>query len=167
MLANFADLYERYAPEVYRFALSLSGDPALSDDLVSETFVRAWTAPSEARLATIKAYLFTITRNLFLSERSKRSRDAELEDSLPAPGVASDMLAELRSELRAVLRGLQELPEADRAAVALRASSNLTYEEIASVLNVSVAAAKVKVHRARRRLMKLREVSKGGTDPWK
>lgn len=154
---DFAGLYEAHARAVHRFVLFLSGDPALADDLVSETFIRLWSARGRVEPATVRGYLFAIARNLFLHERRRAGRTAEL-DGHPADGrPGPDARAESRSELRAVLALLQALPEADRAAVLMRAESGLSYEEIAAVLGISLAAAKVKVHRARLRLAAARE----------
>ena len=63
-MTRFHELYESYSRDVYRFALYLSGDPALADDVTSETFIRVWSSPEPIRLATVKAYLLTIARNL-------------------------------------------------------------------------------------------------------
>ena len=62
---GFRDLYERYYPDVFRFALFLTGDVARAEDLTADTFVRAWTARDRIRQETVRAYLLTITRNLF------------------------------------------------------------------------------------------------------
>ncbi|MGH2524381.1 MAG: sigma factor [Anaerolineales bacterium] len=56
--ANRCCLYERYAQDVYRFALYLCGDPVYAEDIAAETFVRAWVTPGEIRAGTVKAYLF-------------------------------------------------------------------------------------------------------------
>jgi Sigma-70 region 2 len=71
---TFHELYSRYAEDVYRFALWLTGNPDDAKDITSETFVRAWTAPEEPRMETVKAYLFTIARNLVRCGNSS-SRD--------------------------------------------------------------------------------------------
>ena len=63
-MMDFHSLYQSYAPQVHRFVLFLCGDATLADDITSETFVRAWTARGKIREATVKAYLFTIARNL-------------------------------------------------------------------------------------------------------
>jgi RNA polymerase sigma-70 factor (ECF subfamily) len=63
---------------------------------------------------------------------------------------------EQQAELGVVLARLQALPEVDRAALLMRALEGLPYQEIATALDISVSAAKVKVHRARAGLMKLR-----------
>lgn len=149
---DFSALYQKYAPDVYRFALYLCGEPSEAEDITAETFVRAWTAPARIELATVKGYLFTIARNLFLQGLRKKARhvalDAELRDRQAGP----QLQAEQRSELRVVLARLQELPEVDRAALLLRAHEGMPYEEIARMLGISLAAVKVKIHRARRAL---------------
>ena len=157
MLTNFEELYVRYAPEVYRFALYLSGDRTHADDLVADTFVRAWTARTEPRLPTVKAYLFTIARNLYITQKKAQARLTGADDSLRDPNPPPDVVSADRSELRRVLRGLRQLAEVDRSALLMRALDGLEYAEIASVLGLSVGAAKVRVHRARMKLMKTRE----------
>ncbi len=155
-MSDFQRLYEGHARDVYSFALFLSGDSALADDITSETFVRVWTARDAVRIETARAYLFAIARNLYLDALRRRRPLAPVDESLPdaAPGPHAE--AEGRSELRAVLAALQRLPEVDRAALVMRAQDGTPYEEIAAALGLSVAAAKVKVHRARLRLAEAR-----------
>src|SRR5262245_25054221 len=78
------DLYSRYAGDVRRFALYLCGNEALADDLTSETFLRAWNSSSPIRESTVKAYLFTIVRHLYLSERHRTLRHQELTETIPS-----------------------------------------------------------------------------------
>ena len=84
-MIDFHTLYKRYAPDVKRFAIYLSGDFSLAEDITSETFVRAWTAPDAIRVTTAKAYLFTIARNLYLKELRKKSRRERLRDQMSEP----------------------------------------------------------------------------------
>lgn len=151
-MTEFEQLYERYAKDVYRFALYLSGSPAQADDITSEVFVRVFTSMDRVRTATVKAYLFTIARNLHTDSCRRETREgqlpAELRDFAPGPHVQ----AEARDSLKTVLAALQELPEMDRAALLMRAQDGLPYEEIAAALGLTLAAAKVRVHRARLRL---------------
>src|SRR5262245_514103 len=147
-MTRFHDLYESYARDVYRFALYLSGDPALADDITSETFIRVWSSAEPVRLATVKAYLLSIARNLYLMERRRTVRREDLDDSVPDKSHSALRQVEARDDLARVLRALQEFPEADRAALLLRADEGLSYEEIARALGLPVATVKVKVHRA-------------------
>jgi RNA polymerase sigma-70 factor (ECF subfamily) len=149
-------VYERHARDVYRFAFWLCGDRHEAEDIVSETFVRLWAGADDLRARTVKAYLFTIARNLFLQRARRTRRERGLDEQMAAPSPAPDAQAEANDELRAVARALQKLPEVDRSALLLRAQDGLPYEEIAGCLGISVSAAKVKVHRARLKLSALR-----------
>ena len=60
--ASFTELYSRYARDVYRFALYLSGDSKLAEDITSETFLRVWVTDTPIRLETVKPWLLTIVR---------------------------------------------------------------------------------------------------------
>jgi RNA polymerase sigma-70 factor (ECF subfamily) len=151
-LVDFAGLYREHARDVHRFALFLSGDPALAEDLVSEAFVRVWTAKERVELTTVRGYLFAIVRNLFLQNVSRTRREAPLDDRIAADRPGPEDRAAGHSDLRAVLAALAAVPEVDRAAVLMRAGDELTYEEIARALGISVAAARVKVHRTRLKL---------------
>lgn len=156
-MSDFEDLYRRYAPDVYRFALYLSGSPAQAEDLASETFVRVWTARDNIRTASVKAYLFTIARNLHVDGRRRDARNVELPELLLDPSPGPEVEAQDKQALDTVLRALQQIPEVDRAALLMRAQDGLPYEEIAAALGIPLASARVKVHRARLRLADLRD----------
>ena len=152
-MLNFQDLYESYATEVYRFAFWLAGDSSEAEDITSETFIRAWVNRSTIRTETLKAYLFTIARNAFLQRQRKRKRQVVLEDVYPDPAPRPPERVETQLQLLRVQEFLQSLPEIDRAAFVLRVQHELPYAEIARVLELSLSAAKVKVHRVRRKLL--------------
>ena len=82
MLVDFHSIFERHAQDVYRFTLFLSGDPSLAEEITQETFVRAWVAPDEISGGTVKAYLLTIARNLFLAERKRAMRQMPMDHTL-------------------------------------------------------------------------------------
>lgn len=151
-MIDVAQLYRAHSGDLHRFALFLSGDPALAEDLVAETFIRLWNARERVDLATVKGYLFTIARNLFLQQRRGKRDVTALDEQLADRGPGPETRALARSDLRATLAALQDLPEMDRAALLMRADDGLPYEEIAAALGLSPAAARVKVHRARLKL---------------
>jgi RNA polymerase sigma-70 factor (ECF subfamily) len=152
-MINFQDLYESYATEVYRFTLWLSGDSSEAEDITSETFIRAWVNNSKIRTETLKAYLFAISRNVYLEHKRKRKNQVVLEDIYPDPAPGPDKLTESHAELQGVQRILQTLPEIDRTAFVLRVQHELPYDEIARVLELSLTATKVKVYRVRKKLI--------------
>ena len=148
---DFSEIYERYVGDVHRFTLYLSGNHALAEDLTSETFVHALCGRSELRMGTVKAYLFAIARNLyrdFLARQRHTVANGELPervDPVPRP----DQRAEDRETVSNTLRALQKLPELQREALVLAVDQELSYEQIAVILDCSVAAVKVRIHRAR------------------
>ncbi len=155
-LMDFQSLYEKYAPSVRRFALFLCGTPALADDITSDTFVRVWLARGRIRELTVKSYLFAIARNAYRDAQRRGRRQAALGKDNPDARISAHTHLELKEELKAVLMALQGMPEVDRAALLMRALDDLSYEEIAVALQITVTAARVKVHRARVKLMKVR-----------
>jgi RNA polymerase sigma-70 factor, ECF subfamily len=153
-MTDFQALYERYARQLYCFALALCGNQAEAEDLVADTFVRLWAAPGEIRDVTIKAYLFTILRNLFLTRRRTAGRFLPLDETLKDPSRRQDDRAAAVLELSQVEKHLAALADTDRTALLMRGAEGYSYEQIASALGLTAGAARVRVHRARVQLAK-------------
>ena len=81
---------------------------------------------------------------------------------MPDTRISPQTQVEQSAEVRAVLAALQQLPEMDRTVLLMRALDGMPYEEIAETLGISVVAAKVKVHRARLKLMRTRQAWREG-----
>ena len=152
-MLKFKDLYSKYAYDIYRFAFWLSGNSDDAKDITSETFVRAWMNLSSIRTETLKGYLLKIARNVYLGQLRKQRKHTELENTHPDPSPGPEKTAEVRSELARIQAFLQTLPEVDRSAFVIRIKYELPYAEIARVLQISETAAKVKVHRVRKKLI--------------
>jgi RNA polymerase sigma-70 factor (ECF subfamily) len=155
-MLNFEGLYKTYAADIYRFAYWLAGDSAWADDITSETFVRAWTRRDTIRTETLKAYLFMIARNVYLAHVRKNKRQVALLDVYADGRPGPESQAESKQDLQLAWQVLQSLPEVDRTAFILRVQQELPYAEIARVLELSVSAVKVKVHRVRKKLVMAR-----------
>jgi len=151
-MLTFNQLYESYAEEVFRFAFWLSGNRTWAEDITSETLIRAWTHFRPIRTETLKAYLFTIARNYYLHQLRKEKRLVELDEEFMDPAHVPDILIEHLDEIHRARVFLLSLPECDRTAFILRVQHNTPYIEIARVLQISESAARVKVHRARKKL---------------
>lgn len=151
-MITFHEIYDRHSKDVYRYAFWLSGSGDDADDITSETFARAWVGREEIRTETVKAYLFTVARNIYLKGLRHTKRQAELTPHQPDPKPAPDQLVESRLELKSAMEVIQLLPEVDRAAFLLRVQHELSYEEIARTLQISLTSVKVKIHRARLKL---------------
>ena len=155
-MTDFEALYQQYAQDIFRFAFFLSGNRADAEDIASETFVRVWNAPGGIRQSTVKAYLLVIARNYYLQGLRRSARNSPLEQDLADPRQAPHDCAEQRAELEQVMRDLQQLPEVDRAALLLSAVEEMSYEQIAETLGLSLGAVKTKIHRARLKLEQAR-----------
>lgn len=154
-MTDFHELYNRYANDIYHFALFLCGNAADAEDITAETFARALTGKAPLVSATVKGYLLTIARNLHLEAVRRRKRFTEFPEELPDSDPNLEHMVSNKTELADVMEHLQRFPEVDRAALLLR-TDGLAYDEIAETLNISLASAKVKVHRLRLKLVEWR-----------
>jgi RNA polymerase sigma-70 factor (ECF subfamily) len=152
-MPSFSDLYSEYATDVYRFAFWLAGDAMEAEDITAETFVRAWLRFHAIRMQTMKGYLLKIARNVFLARHRQTGRSVHLEDEFPDVEPGPERQVESRLAIESVNRFLSTLPECERTAFILRVEYSLPYVEIARVLEISEVAARVKVHRTRKRLL--------------
>lgn len=160
---------------LYGTALRLTRDRDRAQDLVQDTYLKAFRA--RARFATgtnLKAWLFTILHNTWRNRRRDEARarvefDSEAVDlAAEAPTGALAAAAEspeallLRATVGAELRAaLDQLPEAFREAVWLRDVEELSYQEIAEVMDIPVGTVMSRISRGRRQLHRLL-VAKGG-----
>jgi RNA polymerase sigma-70 factor (ECF subfamily) len=149
-------LYRQHALAVFRFAYGLCRNRSEAEDIVAEAFARVLTRAGSIESTTARAYLLTVARNVFLDARRRSARDARLvREMAHEPPEAGERLDD-RARLASALKALGALPEGERAALLLRLDHGLSYEDIAATLGISVAAAKVRVHRARLKLASAR-----------
>jgi RNA polymerase sigma-70 factor, ECF subfamily len=153
----FDRLFRRWAAPLLRYLDRMLRDAAAAEDLVQEVFLRVHRARDRYRPdARFSTWLYRIATNLALNElRRPRRRDphqsvdAEGAPELAAGGAAVDDVVHARRLGDEVERGLEALPERQRAALWLAAVEGLSYAEIAESLEVSEKAVKALVHRAR------------------
>lgn len=141
-------------PYLRAFARSLSGRHEGADDLAQEALVKAWQSRDSFLPGTnLKAWLFTILRNQFYSERRRAWRqvpwDAENAEALPGTSEDQGWAAELSD----IARALQALPAEQREALILVGAGGFAYEEAAKISNCAVGTVKSRVARARRALI--------------
>jgi RNA polymerase sigma-70 factor (ECF subfamily) len=151
-MSDFHRIYAEHATQLYRYALVLSGNPAEAEDLVADTFVRLWAAPGEIREATIKAYLFTILRNLFRTRRRTAGREVPLDESVADPGRSTEDRTAAVLDMARLEIHMREMSDTDRRALLMRAAEGQSYEQIGASLGLSAGAVRVRVHRARAQL---------------
>ena len=149
--AAFGELYRRYLPRVYRYALARTGDVEQAQDVTAQTFLAALEGlASYRRTGTLLAWLLTIARHKAADLARGRRALAPLEQAarLASPEPSPERIVAARLELEQVLRALRTLAPERAEALALRVFSALTTAETAAVLGKSEAAVKMLVHRA-------------------
>jgi RNA polymerase sigma-70 factor (ECF subfamily) len=165
--AAFGELVEKYKQPLFNFISRYLRDEVESEDLAQNVFLQMYKSRQRyEQTAKFSTWLFTIARNLCLNEIRRRSRHpaesleethSEHEDqpqrqyedkttSLPADQVLHSELA------RKIEQALAELPEAQRTAILLCRQDELSYDEIAQILDCSLAATKSLIHRGRETL---------------
>jgi len=154
-MTDFKTLYNLYAKDIYRFALFLCGNSEDAEDITAETFARAITGKSPVIDSTAKGYLLTIARNLFLESVRKRKQFYKLSTDHKGSEQMLEQTVIAKTELEALIVYLQTFDEIDRSALLLR-GDGVGYAEIAKSLNISIASAKVRVHRVRLKLAQWR-----------
>ncbi|MDT8341466.1 MAG: sigma-70 family RNA polymerase sigma factor [Longimicrobiales bacterium] len=159
---------------VYRFALRLAGSADEAEDLVQETFLRAYRSWDQYTTGTrAKSWLFTICRNVFLRQRERGRRHDEIvqEESgrdlsesggnVINPVWVSNLGRDPEGEFfdsivdDQVLSAIDALPEEYRTAVVLSDLEGLSYQEIGELMEVPVGTVKSRLFRGRRQLQKV------------
>jgi len=149
----------RFQRKVYGLALTITGDPALAEEVAQQAFVRAWrhAGAYDARRGRVSTWLLAITRNLAIDELRLR-RAAPMEPGavamlLPAATSADPAdAAATGDQLERVRRALLELPEPQRRAVLLATIASRTSAEIAEIESVPIPTAKFRVQSGLRKL---------------
>jgi RNA polymerase sigma-70 factor, ECF subfamily len=155
----FDELVRATYTDVYTLAYRLTGDEEDARDVTQEAYLRAYKGlrrfRGDARFST---WMYRITANCASTALSKRSRNRhdQLDDEAviadDRPEVDPEAMADAELLRERVNAALEELPERLRAVVVLRDVYDLPHQAIADELGISEAAAKVRLHRARRRL---------------
>ena len=140
-------------PNLRAFARSLCGTPHNADDLVQETMIKAWkNQASFAEGSNLKAWLFTILRNTYLSERRKRKNEVEDQDGILASQLSVHGEQSGHMDMIDFSNAFAKLPDDQREALILIGAEGFSYEEAALMCGCAVGTMKSRVNRARGRL---------------
>jgi RNA polymerase sigma-70 factor (ECF subfamily) len=149
----FEQIYRRHAARVYALCLRLTADPAGSEDLAQETFVRAWQKLSmfegRSRLST---WLHRLAVNVVLNHRRRRGSMVwePLEEEPPAKAAGGGRTPEgATADLE---KAIAELPEAARTVFVLHDVYGYQHDDIAGMAGIASGTSRAHLHRARRLL---------------
>jgi len=159
--AAFEALVARHEGSVHRFARTLTPDEGAAEDALQETFLAAWRGASGFRgEASVRTWLFTIARHAVAKQERRHVGEPALEDAteLDELGVQAGWGSEdpetatvRREQHDAVARALDMLAPEDRRVLVLRDLEQLSGDETAAVLGLTLPAMKSRLHRARLR----------------
>jgi len=169
--AKFAEQAMEYMPQLYGAAMRMTRNPADAEDLVQETYLKAYRGFGGFQQGTnLKAWLYRILTNTFInSYRSKKRRPDETEldevedlylyrrlgglEAAQAGRSAEDELMDWFTDTE-VKDALEALPEQFRMAVLLADVDGFSYKEIAEILDIPIGTVMSRLHRGRKSLQK-------------
>lgn len=145
-----------HLPAMRAFAISLTRDLTAADDLVQDTIVKAWSNFDKFTLdSNMRAWLFTILRNTFYSDRRKRRREVMDPDGTHAARLFEKPAHDGRLAMTDFLGAFHKLSPEHREVLVLVGASGFSYEEAASMTGVAVGTVKSRANRARLRLCQM------------
>src|SRR3712207_5485899 len=146
----FALLFERLQDPLYRYCMSILGNPEEARDALQNAMLKAYRAlRGETREIAVRPWLYRIARNESVSMLRGRRPLGELEEAVGVAAAGADAEAASRERLSDLVADLRSLPERQRSALVLRELSGLDYEELGAALDISPNAARQTVFKAR------------------
>jgi RNA polymerase sigma-70 factor (ECF subfamily) len=155
-------VYQLYINDLYKYLLQLSGSPQTAEDLVQDTFVKAYEKLESYKGERVRAWLFRVAYNTYVDWYRKEKRQVQTDpDLLESMNSQIETSPEEHYLLQLTLANwfkvMNSLPEKSRQVVLFRDYYDLTYQEIADILDLNLTNIKVTLYRARK---KIKEVMK-------
>ncbi len=161
---EFEALYTKYSDKIYRYVYLNVSDPYLSEDIVSEVFLRVWKRWSSIRLDFIQALLYKIAKNIVVDHyrKKKNRRQLSLEESIEKgfePFYEQEFIEKIHLDdsIKRLNEQLKLLPKNLSDVIILRFVEDLSAKEVGEILNTSEVNVRVLQYRA---IKKLKEVMK-------
>ncbi len=160
----FHELLPPQGVALRRFALKLTGHQHRADDLVQETFLKAWANRDKFNLGTdLRGWLFTILRNTFYSDFRKFKREIEDVDGKRAALLFEEAAQEHAIELNELLAAISDLPEMHRRPIVLMGVYGFSQLEAAEACGCALGTIKSRISRGREKLNHV--LDRGDIDP--
>lgn len=148
-MGDYEDSYRRYYPQVLAYIRRRTDDD-VSEDLCAEVFVRAWQGwPPQGN---VLPWLYGIARNVVLEFYRQRDKDEGLTEQAAQNFTTATSAEDVVASELGILEALGQLSESDQEILRLHTWESLSLKQCATTLGISAATARVRLHRARRRL---------------
>jgi RNA polymerase sigma-70 factor (ECF subfamily) len=142
------------------FALSLTRNSALADDMVQDTVEKAWTNIDKFQEGTnMRAWLFTILRNTYYSNRRRAKREVADPEGAMVDQLSEKPAHDGRLQMNDFREAFSKLPDEQREVLLLVGASGFSYEEAAEMCGVAIGTIKSRVNRGRARLAELMDIN--------
>lgn len=162
----FEAIVSRYKNPLFNFVFRFLGDRDATSDVVQETFIKVYrNKDSYKTFAKFSTWIYTIAGNLAKTELQRRKRKNQIsinswgEDEetmdLPDGGPLPDRLVDSGIKNKMIQEALLKLPEVYREMVILRDIQEMSYEEIAEMMDISIGTVKSRINRGRAQLQEL------------
>lgn len=155
----FQEIYRRYGAHVLGYSRRLLKNPGTSEEVSQEVWIKVVRAAASYRSeGTLKAWLYTVTRRTAFNYLRDSDFSEEIQNEELVRNAADSTTAEFESQVLArgdvarIREAVDKLPEAQRVALTLWLTEDLSYDQIAGQMGVSESAVKSLLHRAREAL---------------
>jgi len=156
MSDDFKNLLTTHLPTMKAYAVMLTRDRALADDLLQETALKAWAAQSQFTMGTnFSAWMYRILRNQFISTIRRNKNRPACVDDVSEEFMARSGAQEEHVLSREVIRAMDRLPYEQREVMVLICANGLSYEDAAAATGCTVGTIKSRLWRARTKMSAL------------
>ena len=151
-------LYEAHYMRVFSYAMTLSGDRTMAEDITQETFFRAFAKSGEFRKESDEVtWLCAIAKNYFYDERRRQNKTEQIPEEVPDTGKGIEQAAADRDSSFRIHVALHTLEEPFREIFELRVFGELSFRDIGTIFGKTENWARVTYHRARLKLQERME----------
>ena len=154
---SLENIYKQHINDLYRYLFQLSGNPEIAEDLVQDTFLKAYDHLESYKGENIRPWLYRVAHNSYIDWYRKEKRNIPTDPKLIStincgsnPSLEEWYLA--KEKLTDWFIAVRELPERQRHIILLRDYHELSYQEIANILDMTLANVKVLLYRSRQRI---------------
>lgn len=152
---DLEQIYSLYMKDLYRYIFSLCKNKALTEDVVQETFYRAYFYLESYKKEKIKPWLFKVAYHTFIDVIRKEKRISYLDDAVIVNEVSVKSAEEeylVQYSIESWFKALDNLSVSKRNVVLLRDYYQFSYQEIADIFDISIAKVKVNIYRGRKEI---------------
>jgi RNA polymerase sigma-70 factor (ECF subfamily) len=150
----FDELYSRYSTNIYAYCRKILGDEELASDIFQETFTRVYqSAKKKKQMSNVAGFIVKIARNLCLNEKQKQKRIYTNLENIYLPSYDTHYGNKQLEELLST--ALDDLPDDYKEALILKEFMNMSYKEIADILNTTLPVIRIRIYRAKNKLKEL------------